>query len=196
MSAFQEKPPTRMYYFRYHVKPTTHHPNASTLGGATANVFVNMVDPTGAEGRARDYLISQSWTLVSLDQTGEVREEKDFCDDELLVKFYRQAMEYGVSCFMVAYPIGGDDLGERDMSARGADEQSPDDSILVSVSKGNLTEDELNRRANLIIDKFAGIFSPFEAFYIRSILYSASCARNAFEEFVGADKVLSRIRSA
>jgi len=52
--------------------------------------------------------------------------------------------------------------------------------------KDQLAEDELNRRATLLINKFAGINPPTEAFYIRSILYSASRARNAFERFAEA----------
>lgn len=172
-----------MYYFRYHVKPTNNNPDVLGLAGAVANVYVNIADPFAAESRARQYLIGQDWEVLSLDQTGEVKDEREFAHDELLVDLHRQAKECGIACLMVAYPVSG----EVPSGATGAD-LMPEDNLSDKVSldvnqKGELTEAELDRRATLLINKFAGINPPTEAFYIRSILYSASRARNAFERF-------------
>jgi hypothetical protein len=173
----------RMYYFRYHAKPTTNNPDVLALAGAVANVFVDIAEPVAAESRARQYLIGQHWEVLSLDQTGEVRDEREFAHDELLVDLHRQAKECGIACLMVAYPVSGD----AQSGATSAD-LMPEDNLSDRVSlnvkpKGELTEAELDRRATLLTNKFAGINPPSEAFYIRSILYSASRARNAFERF-------------
>jgi hypothetical protein len=48
---------------------------------------------------------------------------------------------------------------------------------------------ELDRRASLIVEQFEGIHSPYEAFYIRSIAYSAGRARDAFLRFAAAKAV-------
>ena len=49
--------------------------------------------------------------------------------------------------------------------------------------KQEMNDEELDRRAAIIIDKFAGIHPPFEAFYIHSILYSAGRSSAAFQRF-------------
>ncbi|MBZ5672320.1 MAG: hypothetical protein LAO04_21690 [Acidobacteriia bacterium] len=48
---------------------------------------------------------------------------------------------------------------------------------------------ELDRRASLIVEQFEGIHPPYEAFYIRSIAYSAGRARDAFLRFEAAKAV-------
>jgi hypothetical protein len=47
-------------------------------------------------------------------------------------------------------------------------------------------KEELDRRALLIAQQCAGINPPYEAFYIRSVIYSAGRAREAFERFNAA----------
>jgi hypothetical protein len=174
-----------MYYFRYHVKPANSHPNVLRLGGAVANVFVNVAEPIAAESQAHAYLNRQCWVVVSLDQTGEIRDKKEFAHDEMLVGLHRQAKDSGISCLMVAYPIGGD-IPDGATRASMPDSKVPEKSFMTAKRKDQLTEAELNRRATLLINEFAGINPPTEAFYIRSILYSASRARNAFERFAEA----------
>ena len=49
--------------------------------------------------------------------------------------------------------------------------------------KPHIDDQELERRAGIIVEKFDGIHSPFEAFYIHSILYSAGRASEAFQRF-------------
>jgi len=53
----------------------------------------------------------------------------------------------------------------------------------------SVSNDELDRRAILITNQHAGIHPPYEAFYIRSIIYSAGRAREAFETFTVARAV-------
>jgi hypothetical protein len=176
-----------MYYFRYSVSPLANHPDVSKFGGAVANIFVDVVDPILAEKRARQYLAEQLWETGSLDQTGEVRDTKEFAHDEMLVDLHRQAKNYGISCLMVAYPIGGDVPAGATTADSVPDNTFPDNLISLNAKrKDELSEAELNRRATLLISKFAGINPQTEAFYIRSILYSASRACNAFERFAEA----------
>jgi len=49
--------------------------------------------------------------------------------------------------------------------------------------KQEMNDEELDRRAAIIINKFGGIHPPFEAFYIHSILYSAGRSSEAFQRF-------------
>lgn len=49
--------------------------------------------------------------------------------------------------------------------------------------KPPINDQELERRASIIVEKFNGIHPPFEAFYIHSILYSAGRASEAFQRF-------------
>jgi len=176
-----------MYYFRYHVKPANSHPDLLRFGGAAANVFVDVADPVAAEFQAREYLAGQHWEAVSLDQTGEVRDEKDFAHDEMLVDLHRQAKDHGISCLMVAYPVAGDIPWTATSADSMPDNKLSDNLISLNAKRNDeLSEAELNRRATLLIDKFAGINPPTETFYIRSILYSASRARSAFERFAEA----------
>jgi hypothetical protein len=53
----------------------------------------------------------------------------------------------------------------------------------VSRNPNNIADEELDRRAAIIIQTFGGIHPPFEAFYIQSIIYSAGRAREAFQRF-------------
>lgn len=46
-----------------------------------------------------------------------------------------------------------------------------------------MNDEELDRRAGIIVEKFDGIHPPFEAFYIHSILYSAGRSSEAFQRF-------------
>ncbi len=48
---------------------------------------------------------------------------------------------------------------------------------------GDLSKDELDHRATLLVKDFKGIHPPTEAFYIRSICYSASRASEGFQRF-------------
>ncbi|EJL6704751.1 hypothetical protein NMS58_001797 [Vibrio cholerae] len=47
----------------------------------------------------------------------------------------------------------------------------------------NFELDELESRAKIIVEDFSGIFSPYDAFYIHSIIYSASRCLEAFEHY-------------
>ena len=47
----------------------------------------------------------------------------------------------------------------------------------------NLNKEEIDLRAALVADECAGIHLPYEAFYIHSIIYSASRAGDAFRRF-------------
>ncbi len=62
---------------------------------------------------------------------------------------------------------------------------SLDSEMILQNAKrvSELNESELERRAIVVTENFAGINPLFEAFYIRSVLYSASRAREAFERF-------------
>jgi hypothetical protein len=173
-----------MYYFRYHVEPTNSHPDVSRLGGAVANVFVDVADSVAAESQAREYLAGQHWEAVSLHQTGEVRDMREFAHDEMLVDLHNQAKDSGISCLMVAYPMGGELPRGATRTASTPHSKVPDNLIAMNAKrKDQSTEAELSRRATLLINKFTGINPSTEAFYIRSILYSASRARSAFERF-------------
>lgn len=52
-----------------------------------------------------------------------------------------------------------------------------------------VTSEEIERRAILIAETLGGIHPPYEAFYIRSIIYSVGRAREAFERFNAARAV-------
>lgn len=45
---------------------------------------------------------------------------------------------------------------------------------------------EQQSRTAMIVDQFGGIFPPFEAFYIQSIIYAASCSEEAFKRYDAA----------
>lgn len=46
-----------------------------------------------------------------------------------------------------------------------------------------LSKAEIERRADLIVREWDGIAAPFEAFYLQSIIYSASRAADAFQRY-------------
>lgn len=48
---------------------------------------------------------------------------------------------------------------------------------------GEIGRAEVDRRASLVVEQFHGICAPYEAFYIRSIMYSSGRAREAFVRF-------------
>lgn len=47
----------------------------------------------------------------------------------------------------------------------------------------NLDKSEIDRRASVIVNDWAGIFAPYEAFYIHSILYSSSRVIESFQRY-------------
>jgi hypothetical protein len=55
--------------------------------------------------------------------------------------------------------------------------------MAAQPSMSDLDSEELDRRAAIIANEWDGVFAPFEAFYIHSIIYSSSRALGAFERF-------------
>jgi hypothetical protein len=51
-----------------------------------------------------------------------------------------------------------------------------------------LSKEEIDRRTSIVIEQFDGINPPFEAFYIRSILYSAEQCSSSYDSFSAALK--------
>jgi hypothetical protein len=178
-----------MYYFRFQVHPTTQHPKFLELGGATANVVVDMADPVLAASRARQYLAGQLWKVASLEQTGQVRDRAEFDHDKLLVDLYQQALDHGISCLMVAYPIAGEKSENTSAGGTRSVNVSSQSSPKRWEGKSDISKDELDRRAILIAERYSGINPPCEAFYIWSVMYSAGRAREAFERFAVARAV-------
>jgi hypothetical protein len=76
----------------------------------------------------------------------------------------------------------------------------------VRPTRGEMTETvgaDMDRRASLVVEQFDGIYAPYEAFYIRSIMYSSGRARDAFVRFEvaravrnGADNQVSAVHEA
>lgn len=178
-----------MYYFRFQVHPTTEHPKFLELGGATANVVVNMLDPVMAAERARQYLAGQLWRVASLEQAGEVRDRAEFDHDKLLVNLHEQALNNGISCLLVAYPIAGEQSDNTSAGGNRSIDVSSQSSPKTWEGKSNISKDELDRRAILIAERYSGINPPCEAFYIWSVMYSAGRSREAFERFAIARAV-------
>jgi hypothetical protein len=178
-----------MYYFRYHVRPAINHPQSSDLGGAVANVFVDNADPVAAESRARQYLIGQLWEVVSLDQTGEVRDKADFEHDKMLVDLHQRAKDAGIACLAAAYPLRGersDNVPQMTNERSQGNRNAVASQISPNACEAIVGKEELDRRAILITEQYAGIHPPYETFYIRSVIYSAGRAREAFERFTVA----------
>jgi hypothetical protein len=175
-----------MYYLRFQVYPAPHHPNFRELAGAVANLFVDIADPVVAESRARQYLAGQLWKVVCLEQTGKVRGRTELEHDKMLVELHQQAMDSGISCLMVAYPIGGDSSDSVTFGSSGKRNTASQISPKGWHPSGDISKDELHRRAILITERYSGIHPPNEAFYIRSVIYSAGRAREAFERFTVA----------
>jgi hypothetical protein len=90
-----------MYYFMFHVIPTTEHSDSRSIGGAYVSCWIDYPTFEEAKATAEREIVKSHWQIESLEEAGTI-DRTSYVNDPTGLEQYEQAL---ISKVVFAYHI-------------------------------------------------------------------------------------------
>lgn len=97
-----------IYYIFIEGKPLSSNNESKEFAGAYINCWVNSKNTSTAIDAAKEYVLSQGWQILNIEEIFIATRER-YIEDPKSLECFDQAIRYGIGAIFYTWPIGSED---------------------------------------------------------------------------------------